>query len=65
MDGTGKAKGQRCRMLVRGAMNSALLEFEDGYRMVSSRNALRRVTLDPNASGSFPRGEPHCGAAAS
>jgi len=36
-------KGQRCRVLVRGAMNSALIQFEDGFRVVASRNALRRV----------------------
>ena len=36
-------KGQRCRVLVRGKMNSALVEFEDGYRAVVSRNALRKV----------------------
>ncbi len=36
-------KGQRCRVLVRGGMNSALVEFEDGYRVVTSRNALRSV----------------------
>jgi hypothetical protein len=35
-------KGQRCRVLVRGAMNSALVEFEDGVRYVTSRNGLRR-----------------------
>lgn len=35
-------KGQRCRVLVRGKMNSALIEFEDGYRAVVSRNAIRR-----------------------
>lgn len=37
-------KGQRCRVLARGKMNSCLLEFEDGWRMVTSRNALRRAT---------------------
>ena len=36
-------KGQRCRVLARGKMNSCLLEFEDGWRMVTSRNALRRA----------------------
>lgn len=36
-------KGERCRVLVRGLMNSALLEFEDGYRVVTSRNGLRRA----------------------
>jgi hypothetical protein len=35
-------KGQRCRVLARSAMNSALVEFEDGYQAVVSRNALRR-----------------------
>jgi hypothetical protein len=35
-------KGKRCRLLARGAMNSALVEFEDGYLAVVSRNALRR-----------------------
>lgn len=36
-------KGQPCRVLVRGKMNSALIEFEDGFRAVVSRNALRRA----------------------
>jgi hypothetical protein len=36
-------KGERCRVLVRGAMNSALVEFEDGARFVTSRNGLRRA----------------------
>jgi hypothetical protein len=35
-------KGQRCKVLARGKMNSALIEFEDGYLAVISRNALRR-----------------------
>lgn len=35
--------GQRCRVLVRGTMNSALIEFEDGFRTVTSRNGLRRA----------------------
>lgn len=35
-------KGQTCRVMARGAMNSCLVEFEDGWRMVTSRNALRR-----------------------
>lgn len=35
-------KGQICRLICRGAMNSCLLEFEDGYRMVTSRNAIMR-----------------------
>lgn len=36
-------KGEICLVLVRGGMNSALVEFEDGARHVVSRNALRRV----------------------
>ena len=36
-------KGQLCRVLVRGAMNSALVEFEDGFKAVISRSALRKV----------------------
>lgn len=35
-------KGAPCRMLARGRMNSCLLEFEDGYRVVTSRNGLRK-----------------------
>jgi hypothetical protein len=36
-------KGERCRVVARGRMNSALIEFEDGYRVVTSRNGLRRA----------------------
>jgi hypothetical protein len=40
----GDRKGQRCRVVVRArAFNSALVEFEDGYRVVTSRNALRKA----------------------
>ena len=35
-------KGQACRVVVRGRMNSALVEFVDGFRVVASRNALRK-----------------------
>jgi hypothetical protein len=42
MPGAMSRKGQRCRLLARGSMNSALIEFEDGFRAVVSRNALRR-----------------------
>jgi hypothetical protein len=35
-------KGQLCRVLVRGKMNSCAVEFEDGFRAVTSRNALRK-----------------------
>jgi hypothetical protein len=36
-------KGQKCRVLVRGRMNSILVEFEDGYRVVTSRYAVRKA----------------------
>ncbi len=36
-------KGQVLRVLCRGKMNSCLVEFEDGFRAVTSRNALRKV----------------------
>lgn len=36
-------KGALCRQLARGAMNSALIEFEDGARFIVSRNAFRKV----------------------
>lgn len=39
----GSRKGQRCRVVVRGGKNSALLEFEDGHLVVTSRNGLRRA----------------------
>lgn len=35
--------GQRCRVLARGKMNSCLLEFVDGYRVITSRNFIRKV----------------------
>jgi hypothetical protein len=43
MPGAMFRKGQRCELLVRGSMNSALIRFEDGYLAVVSRNALRRA----------------------
>ena len=36
-------KGTICRVTARGKMNSCAVEFEDGFRAVTSRNALRRV----------------------
>jgi len=35
-------KGQSCRVLVRGKMNSVLVEFMDGHTVVTSRFAVRR-----------------------
>jgi len=34
--------GLACRVVVRGTMNTALLEFETGDRVVTSRGGLRR-----------------------
>lgn len=36
-------KGQRCMVTARGKMNSCRVEFEDGFKMITSRNALRRA----------------------
>jgi hypothetical protein len=38
----GGRKGQPCRVVARGALGSVLVEFEDGYRVVTSRYAVRR-----------------------
>lgn len=43
----GNRRGQRCRVLRRGKMNSALVEFEDGHKVVTSRNGLRRADCEP------------------
>jgi len=40
-------KGQRCLVLARGKMNSCLVRFEDdGYTMVTSRNALKLANVE-------------------
>jgi len=36
--------GQPCRVLARGALNSCLVEFEDGYRVITNRWYVRRLT---------------------
>jgi hypothetical protein len=43
LPGAMSRKGERCRVLARGGMNSALIEFEDEYIAVVSRNAIRRA----------------------
>jgi hypothetical protein len=35
-------KGQACRVVARGGLGSVLVEFEDGFRVVTSRYAVRR-----------------------
>ena len=40
----GDRRGQALRVICRGTMNSCLVEFiEDGFRVVTSRNALRKL----------------------
>jgi hypothetical protein len=39
----GERKGQRCRIVTSGKMNSILVEFEDGYRVITSRHAVRKL----------------------
>jgi hypothetical protein len=45
-------KGKACEILARGTMNSCLVQFEDGYTMVTSRNAVR--TSRPRSQGAAP-----------
>ncbi len=42
MPGAMSRKGQYCRVIARGGMNTALIEFNDGFQAVISRNALRK-----------------------
>ncbi len=39
-------KGQRCRVTARGTMNSCRVEFEDGFVMITSRNAIKREPIN-------------------
>ncbi len=39
-------KGRKCRVLIRGVMNSCLIRFVDnGMQLYTSRNALRKVKV--------------------
>ena len=42
-------KGRRCRLIARGSMNSILIEFENGERVVTSRYAVRPAAQTPSA----------------
>lgn len=35
--------GQLCRIVKTGRMNSALIEFDDGFLVISSRYAVRKI----------------------
>ena len=39
-------KGQLCKVSARGKMNSILVEFEDGFKVVTSRYAVRKTPAD-------------------
>ncbi len=43
-------KGQRRRVTARGRMNSIRVEFEDGFVMITSRNAVRKVPSEIDSS---------------
>lgn len=36
--------GQRCRVITRGSMNSAHVQFDDGYEVITSRNYIRKAS---------------------
>jgi hypothetical protein len=36
-------RGQRCRVTARGSLNSACVEFPDGFWVITSRWAVRRA----------------------
>ena len=38
-------KGQFCRVIKRGKMNSCLVEFADGFRTITSRNFFRKHSV--------------------
>jgi hypothetical protein len=38
--------GQRLRVVACGRLNSCLIEFQDGARFITSRNALRKAARD-------------------
>lgn len=38
--------GETCAVLVRGKMNNCLVEFADGFRVVTSRNYVRKLKED-------------------
>lgn len=37
-------KGQRCRVVSRGAKNSVLVQFQDGVEVITSRHAVRKIS---------------------
>ncbi len=50
--------GKRCRIVeVGSSMNSVLVEFEDGTRLVTSRRAIRKVGKSYGETRTLPRGD--------
>jgi hypothetical protein len=43
-------KGQTCRVTARGKFNSIRVEFEDGYTMITSGNAIRKLATPTPSS---------------
>jgi hypothetical protein len=43
----GERHGTPCKVLAVGSLNSALVEFMDGYKVVTSRYAVRRAHPAP------------------
>jgi hypothetical protein len=51
-------KGARCRVLARGSLNTAYVEFQpDGERHFVSRNALRKIQTSDKTAGVSANGE--------
>ena len=47
---------QACRVLATGSMNSALVEFEDGHKVITVRYAVRRLaTFTARAAPTLPQ----------
>jgi len=41
-------KDRKCRVLAKGSMNSVLIEFEDGYKVIASRYAIKPIKRPKN-----------------
>lgn len=50
-------KGQPCRVTMRGKFNSIRVEFEDGYTMITSGNAIRRIPAPRTLEQEIEHGE--------
>lgn len=49
----GERNGQPCRVICTGKLNSALVEFEDGFRVVTSRYAVRKIASNAKSPATF------------